>query len=248
MSIDGRHELHRFAQSILGAYLVSAAAKARPQAEQLAEAAKEFLVSERCSALVDQFMKTLVQALATELNQERRADPFRRLVCHPLTDLLEAGELSRRLLGNYFSFLHLVLGDAQEQMTSACQSIVEELKEDPQFSWDMFYEDDRVKQVFWGVLMRILDTFKRFEPRRDWFIGLMQNRPHAVSLGSHSFMPLPRSEEEDQAPFDIHEFNLMFGALYRPLLLLSSRDEAAFTRQFGAPPAVLVRPVIEKLV
>jgi hypothetical protein len=248
MSIDGRHELQRFAQSILGAYLVSAAEKVRPQAEALAEAAREFLVSERCEALVDQFMKTLIQALATELNQERRGDPFRRLVCHPLTDLLVKGEISRTLLGNYFSFLHLVLGDEQEQLSESCQTLLQEMKPDPHFSWDMFYDDPRVKRLLWGVLMRVLDTFKRFEPRRDWFIGLMQNRPHAVSLGAHSFVALPRTEEEDLAQFGVAEFNLMLRALYRPLLTLSGEDDGAFTRQFGAPAAVLVRPLVEKLV
>jgi hypothetical protein len=248
MSIDGRHELHRFAQSILGAYLVAVADKVRPQAEMLAEAARDFLASERADALTDQFMKTLVQALATELNQERRGDPFRRLVCHPLTDLLDRGALSRTLLNNYFSFLHLVLGDEQEQLSGHCQVLLQELKEDPHFSWDMFYDDPRTKSLLWGVLTRVLDTFKRFEPRRDWFIGLMQNRPHAVSLGAHSFMALPRTEEEDLAPFGATEFNLMFNALYRPLLSMPAEDDGAFTRQFGAPPAVLVAPLVEKLV
>jgi hypothetical protein len=248
MSVDGRRELHHFANSILGAYLLSVADKARPQAEMLAEAARDFLASERCDALTEQFLKTLIRALASELNQERRADPFRRLLCHPLTELLEEGAVSRALLPNYFSFLHLVLGDGQEELTAECLAIIEPLRKDPHFSWDMFYDDPRAKMLLWGVLVRILDTFKRFEPRRDWFIGLMLNRPHAVSLGAHSFMPLPRSEEEDQAPFGVTEFNLMFGALYRPLLRLKAADEAAFTGQFGAAPAILVRPLVEKLV
>jgi len=248
MSIDGRHELHRFAQSLLGAYLISVADKVRPQAELLAEAARSFLASQRCDELTDQFMKTLIQALATELNQERRADPLRRLLCHPLTELLQRGVFSRTLLGNYFAFLHLVLGDEQEALSGHCQVVLQELKEDPHFSWDMFYGDPRAKALLWAVLMRVLDTFKRFEPRRDWFIGLMQNRPHAVSLGANSFVALPRNEEEELAQFGVAEFNLVFGALYRPLLTMQAADDAAFTRQFGAPPAVLVAPLVQKLM
>lgn len=248
MSIDGKQELHRFAQHLLGAYLISAAEKARPQAEILALAAKEFLESERCAELIRQFMKTLVQLTATELAQERRADPFRRLVCHPLTPLLESGQISRSLLGNYFSFLHLVLGDAQEELTARCQTIIEAIRQQEEFSWDGFYDDPRAKQVLWSVLMRVNETFKRFEPRRDWFISLMQNRSHAVSLASNAFVPLPRSEEEDQAQFTMDHFNLMFGALFRPLLTLEPREQADFTKQFGAPPAVLVRPLVEKLL
>jgi len=244
MSIDGRRELHRFAQNLLGAFLVSV----RPPSEAMAEAAKEFLASERCDELVGQFMKTLVQALATELNQERRGDPFRRLLCHPLSELLESGDLSRTLLGNYFSFLHLVLGDEQEQLTADCFNLLSDLKADPHFSWDMFYDEPQVRHMQWRVLMRILDTFKRFEPRRDWFIGLMQNRTHAVSLGAHAFIPLQRNEEEEKASFGTKEFNLMFNALFKPLLSLPAKEDADFTRQFGAPAAVLVRPLVEKLV
>lgn len=248
MSIDGRTELRHFAESLLGAFLVAASDKLPAQREALAQAAKDFLESPDCAKLIDHFMETLVRATAHELAQERRADPFRRLLCHPLTDLLDRGALSRSLLGNYFSFLHLVLGDAQDQATEQCQSVIDHLQADQHFSWDNFYEDERAKQILWGVLLRIAETFKRFQPRRDWFIGLMQNRTHAVSLGAHSFMPLARREEEDLAPFAVAEFNLMFGALFRPLLNLPARDQGAFTRQFGAPPVVLIGPLVEKLV
>ena len=242
MSIDGRRELHSFAQSILGAYLISVNDKDQ------AEAAKKFLESERCDELVTHFLKLMIQALAVEMVQERRGDPFRRLLCHPLTDLLERCDISRKLLGNYFSFLHLVLGDEQEQLTADCQNMLTDLKADPHFTWDMFYDEPSVKHVQWRVLMRILDTFKRFEPRRDWFIGLMANRSHAVSLGAHAFIPLQHDEEEDLAPFGVKEFNLMFNALFRPLLTLPAKEDADFTRQFGAPATVLVRPLVEKLL
>jgi hypothetical protein len=242
MTINGRRELHDFAHNILGAYLVSVNDKTQ------AEAAKSFLESERCDELVTHFLQTLVKVLAAEIVQERRGDPFRRLLCHPLTDLLEKGDISRKLLGNYFSFLHLVLGDEQEQLTADCQNMLTDLKADPHFTWDMFYDEPSVKHMQWRVLMRILDTFKRFEPRRDWFIELMANRSHAVSLGAHAFIEKPRDEEEDHAPFGHMEFNLMFNALFRPLLTLPAKEDADFTRQFGAPAAVLVRPLVEKLV
>jgi hypothetical protein len=102
--------------------------------------------------------------------------------------------------------------------------------------------------VLWTVLVRIAETFKRFDPRRDWFIGLMQNTPHAVSLGSHVFIPKPRHEEDDQPHFGVAEFNLLFGALFRPLMRLEPRDDAAFTQLTGIPPVRLVQPLVEKLV
>src|SRR5271155_5266793 len=125
MSTKGHGELHRFAQSMVGAFLLSLDGLTQ---SLLREPAKEFLASERCASLVDQFVQILAQEMATELAHERRADPFCRLLCHPLTDLLASGALARSLLGNYFSFLHLVLGDAQDEMTTKCQAIVDEIK------------------------------------------------------------------------------------------------------------------------
>jgi hypothetical protein len=112
----------------------------------------------------------------------------------------------------------------------------------------MFYDDPRAKVVLWGVLIRIADAFKRFEPRRDWFIGLMQNRMHAVSLAPNAFVPLAHTPEDNQVTFGKIQFNLLFGALYRPLLNLSAHDGGTFTRLFGAPPVKLIAPLVEKLV
>jgi len=243
MTVKGREELLRFAQTVIGAFLVSA------RQEGLAEEAKSFLSSNRCNELVDMFLGNLVHAVATEIAQERRGDPFRRLLVHPLTEILEAGGISRALLPNYFNFLHLVLGDGQNELSHQCEEIMLDVKRDPDFTWDFFYDDPRARKVLWTVLMRIAEAFKRFEARRDWFIGLMQTRQQAISLASNAFIPLHHSEEDDKAPpFGPEQFNLLFGALYRPLLTMSADLDAAFTRQFGAPPAKVVAPLVEKLV
>ncbi len=239
---QGRDELQRFAQTIVGAFLVSS------RREELAEEAKEFLASDRCAEMVNRFLETLVQVVATEMAQERRADPFRRLLCHPLTELLESDQVSRTLLPNYFNFLHLVLGDQEDALTRQCEEILADVRRDPHFTWDFFYDDPRAKALLWGMLMRIAETFKRFEPRRDWFISLMQNRLHAVSLAPNAFIPLAHTEEDNIVNFDKPQFDLLFGALFRPLLRMSAQDDAAFTRLFGAPPAKLVTPLVEKLV
>lgn len=242
MSDKGRQELHRFAQMLIGSFLVAA------RQEGLVEEAKSFLASDRCAALVDQVVGSLTHMASSLMAQERRADPFRRLLVHPLTGQLEAGGISRALLPNYFNFLHLVLGDLQDALTRQCEEIIEDVRKDPHFTWDFFYDDPRAKAVLWGVLMRIVEAFKRFEPRRDWFIGLMQNRMHAVSIASNAFVPLAHSEEDNKVTFDKTQFDLLFGALFRPLLRLSAQDDAAFIRQFGAPPARLIKPLVEKLI
>lgn len=233
-------ELERFAQTVLGAFLVSA------RREDLAEEAKAFLASERCAELVARFVGSLSSTAGVA--QERRADSFGRLLVHPLAELLQSEAISRTLLPNYFNFLHLVLGDQQAALAKDCEEILAGLRQDPQFTWDFFYGDPRAKAVQWAVLMRIVEAFKRFEPRRDWFIGLMQNRMHAVSLAPNVFVPLAHSEEDNKVVFAKPQFDLLFGALFRPLLRLSGEDDATFTRLFGASPATLIAPLVEKLV
>ena len=247
MTIDGREELRHFAQLLLGAFLISLDDKAKGSSAALTQPVKDFLESERCATLVDQFMKTLVKSVAAEMTLERRADPFKRLVCHPFTELLVDGSLSRADLPNYFTFLHLVLGDAVDELSRLCRDVLADVRQEPGFSWDLFYQDKRAKEILWTVLVRVAATFKRFEPRRDWFIGLMQNRPHAVSLASNSFVPIARVEGEEQVTFGIPHFNLLFAALFRPLLTLRAAEQAAFIATFGAPPAALVGPLVEKL-
>jgi hypothetical protein len=242
MSHQGREELEKFARSILGAFLVSA------RREELADEAKSFLASERCAELTNQFLGALVHAVATETTQERRGSAFRRLLVHPLTELLQSEALSRTLLPNYFTFLHLVLGDQEDVLTRQCEEILAEARRDPHFTWDFFYDDPRAKAVLWGVLMRIAETFKRFEPRRDWFISLMQNSLHAVSIAPNAFAPLAHQDEDNKVTFGKPQFDLLFGALFRPLLRMSGPDDSAFARLFGAPPARLVAPLVEKLV
>ena len=242
MTHQGREELQKFAQTILGAFMVSI------RREDLAEEAKAFLASDRCTELTNQFLGALVHAVAAEMTQERRGDSFHRLMVHPLTELLESEALSRTLLPNYFNFLHLVLGDQQDVLAGQCAEILAELRQDPHFTWDFFYDDPRAKAVLWGVLMRIAETFKRFEPRRDWFISLMQNRMHAVSIAPNAFVPLAHQEEDNKVTFGKPQFDLLFGALFRPLLRLSGPDDSAFARLLGAPPARLVAPLVEKLV
>jgi hypothetical protein len=71
---------------------------------------------------------------------------------------------------------------------------------------------------------------------------------HAVSIAPNAFVPLAHTEEDDKVSFGVAEFNQLFTALYRPLLSMSAGDDAAFSRQFSAPPAKLVAPLVEKLV
>ena len=243
MSAEGRAEMGQIAERILGDFLrmVEERHRGAPvRAVELRAVQQTYMASPQFGAVLHQAHGRLLDAAAHELLRQKRSDPFHRLLVHPLTGALEDGRLSRDILLNYFSLLHLVLGDARDTLSEQCSAILKELR-DPDalaFSWDSFYQDPRAKQVLWVVLVRIAESFRRFDARRDWFIGLMQNRPQAVSLGANAF--LPRHSSEPSQLFGVTEFNLMFGLLYAPLRDLSRTEAAAFVHHFGASPEQLL--------
>lgn len=237
MSGVGRVEIRRIAEKLLSDYARFLDTRHRGQplsAGLLGQAAREFLTSPDFTGQLPFIHQRLLDAAEEELLRRKRRDPFLRLMTHPMSRIFEEEQLSREILVNYFSFLHLVLGDMRDTLGRRSQEILEDLqKSDPlDFSWDNFYGDSRAKQVFWVVIVRIAESFRRFDARRDWFIGLMQNHPQAVSLGPNVF--LPRQTPEEAPPFGKDEFNLMFGALFAPMRELSPGERLAFQRDFGA--------------
>jgi hypothetical protein len=245
MTDDSRTSLRRLAERVLDDYVAHICRQSGDGAvgrRQLAAAQQSFLASPGFAAFLDQAHGQLMDLAADEVLRNERTDAFHRLMAHPLTDAFDCGALSRDILPNYFSFIRLVLGDAQEDMSELCRRICNDLQApgNPRFTWDAFYADARAKRVLWAALVRIAESFRRFDVRRDWFIAFMQNRPQAVSLAPNAF--LPRHSSEDPKPFGAEEFNTLFGDLFGPLRRLPPADLAVFRQDFGgAPEQVLGR-------
>lgn len=239
MSAAGRAEMHRVVDRLLADLLRLIEERYKGAAVdggQLRQVVQDFKVSPQLGHLLSEAHQRLLASAEMELIRLRRGDPFQRLMAHPFSDLFAAGRLSRDILSNYFSFLHLVLGDARDTLTEHCLVILGELKtpDTLAFSWDTFYEDLRAKLIMWTVLTRITESFRRFDVRRDWFIGLMQHRLQTISISANAFVP--RQQAEDPHTFGEEEFKLMFAALFGPLRSLSRSDSLAFERHFKATP------------
>ncbi len=250
MSAEGRAEMRQIAERLFSAFLrwIEEHNGGRPaNVAQIQAMAKDFMAGAPFNVLMRQAHARLLEAAAVELIRHQRKDPFQRLLTHPMTEAFESGELSRSILPNYFSFLHLVLGDAREKLTATCIDILARLRgSDPlDFSWDSFYEDAVAKEILWGVLVRIAETFKRFEVRRDWFIALMQNQPQSVSLGPNAFVP--RHHGDEPVPFGTEQFRIMFSCLFEPLRRLSAAERVRFQQAYGAPPEQLLASLYTNL-
>jgi len=236
----GRDDLRRFVSHVLDAFVEALDREHGGKVVSVDELQKVARALERSTALdasTDATYRRVIDAVARELIRNRRRQPFKRLMVHPLSDLLQQGALDRDVLANYFNFLHLVLGDETEALARLCVTICKDERHEDGVDWDAFYADERAKYVAWTALVRIAASFRRFDARRDWFISLMQNRQTSMSLASNAFIPLPVDDEpEEPHPFDVEQFNLMFAALYGPLRHLSIEDEAHFVEAIGDKP------------
>ena len=205
------------------------------------------------AASVDVQYGQIVGVVARELLRQKRTDPFQRLVVHPLSRTFQDGLLSRDILPNYFSFIHLVMGEQMTALAARSIEICAELQRDhaPGHAWDAFYDDPRSEQVMWTVLVRISESFRRFDARRDWFIGLMQYTPQAVSVANNAFLPLNHAghgaPDKPRPPFGPAEFNILFAALFAPLRQLSATQQRRFEHDFGVPAERVFDPLLGHL-
>jgi hypothetical protein len=237
----GRQDLRAFVTHVLDAFVAALDQQysGKPVAvDELKRIARALESSTTLDAAINATYGRIKDEAANEIIRNRRTQPFKRLMVHPLTGQLEDGILNRDILPNYFNFLHLVLGEETEALARLCVTICKDERHEDGVDWDAFYADDRAKYVLWTALHRVASSFRKFDSRRDWFINLMQNRQTAASVASIAFVPLPiGNESEEPHPFGAAEFNAMFAALFGPLRRMSIEDEAHFTEALGHKPA-----------
>ncbi len=187
--------------------------------------------------------RELMEVVDEEKLEQRRQNAFGRLMVHPLSELFHKDILSRDILPNIFSFLHLVLGDDAEIYGERCLKRVRDLREElgEDFSWDVFYDDPEAKVVMWRTLVRIAESFKRWDVRKDWFMKLMQYTPSTVSLGQSAFVVREHGGHHDEPHiFNNHHFCAFFQALFSPLTDMDKADEKHFREMFGTDPHHLI--------
>lgn len=205
-------------------------------------AVKDLIEGLKVSSAFDDFYRRayreMMEIVEAEKLEQKRTNAFGRLMCHPLSDLFDAGDLDRDILPNVFSFIHLVLGDDGDKYAEQCQKVLKELREaeSDEFSWEDFYADRRCKLILWHSLVRIAVSFKRWDIRKDWFMKLMQYTPTTVSLGQSAFVVKEHDVHEEPRVFGNRQFCLFFQAMFRPLIEIAPDDESLFRKEFGADP------------
>jgi len=246
MGSRGPKLLRRTTNHVLDALLqaADAAYSGKPLSK---EALRDIVQGLKDSRQFDEFYRRayseLIQVVDEERLEQQRQNAFGRLMVHPLAELFHKEVLGRDILPNVFSFFHLVLGDDAELYNERCMERVHELRETlgEEFRWDAFYDDPEAKTVMWHTLVRIANSFKRWDARKDWFMKLMQYTPTTVSLGQSAFVVRERPADHDEPRvFGNRHFCAFFRALFSPLTNMSQEDEARFRAEFGSDPHRLI--------
>ena len=128
MSLEAKSALTLFADQILDSVLAAAEADGLQAGAHLRAVAQKFRASPAFSALLTTCYKRLVSIAGEDLLRQRRADPFHRLVTRPFSQAFNEDRLSRdEILDNYFSFIHLILGDEEAKLRELCQGLRDRL-------------------------------------------------------------------------------------------------------------------------
>lgn len=241
MGTRGPKYLRKTTNHVLDA-LVQAAEKAYHDHPVGMNAIHDIVEGLKVSSTFDEFYRRayreLMDIVDSERLEQKRTNPFGRLMIHPLGEWFDSGALDRDILPNVFSFIHLVLGDDGDKYAEQCQEILREVRVErgEDFTWDSFYRDRRAKLIQWHSLVRIATSFKRWDLRKDWFVKLMQYTPTTVSLGSSAFMVKEHDHHDEPRVFGDRQFCQFFQALFRPLTEITAEDEELFRKEFGADP------------
>lgn len=238
MTNRGPRQLRETANTLLDAFIRAveqADAGGKLSLADLTRVADALKASPELEPIYERAYAEIASGVLHESQEAQRVEVFHRLMTHPLDPLLDAGELSRDALPNFFNFLRLVLGEEVDTLQGACVAVHDALKAKfgEAFTWDMFYTDDRAKLIFYRVLARIAETFKRFEPRRDWFISVMQYTPATIGVAHNVFVP---NKGRESYVFGEAEFKRMFRRLFEPVKKMCEADRALFERELGTSP------------
>jgi transcriptional regulator with XRE-family HTH domain len=249
MSKSGASHIRQTANTLLDAFIAAVEkgfGENRPSAGDLKRLAEALKTSPDLQPVYEKAFADLRDSVLSQANEAQRVEVFHRLMTHPLDRLLDSEALSRDALPNFFNFLRLVLGEQVDALQARCVAIHDELKaaHGDAFTWESFFGDDRAKAVLYRVPARIAETFRRFEPRREWFIGIMQYTPASIGIASNVFVP---NRNRESYLFGTDEFTRMFRHLFAPVRNLDGADRTLFERELGTAPERVFEPLFKEL-
>lgn len=188
------------------------------------------------------------EAFSIRRIESQRHDRLGRLIVHPFAHLLDTpcSGVERKNLPQFFTAIRMILGDEAHEALKARCAVLAEMFRTPEgiIDWERVYDDPEAALIREQVLVAIARSFRRFEPRVDWFLIVMNSTATAVSLGSGAFIPR-KADDRPAQEFAERSFCRLFHALFagcRPEDY-DTAARAAFAERWGAPPEKVFGPL-----
>ena len=180
--------------------------------------------------------------------ERQRVDFFGRLICSTFEQLLDqpGSGIQRKNLHQFFAAIRMMLGEeTHEELKSRATWLAERNRgEDNLIDWVRYFADPEARLLIEQVLVTVARSFRRFEPRKDWFLIVMNSSPSAVSLSSNVFVPKRQEDKVTRAFNEIHMvrlFEAMFASVHADTFDPDRRK--AFVELWGVEPEKVFAPL-----
>lgn len=183
----------------------------------------------------------------------QRTNYIGRIVTKTFAHVLDdrASGITRSHLGRFFTALRMILGEeVYDELQGRCAAIAAEVSRgsDGVTRWEAFYQHPDVMLVRERVLVSIARTFRRFEPRKDWLMIVMNSSPANRSIGGSAFVAAAPVRREAEG-FGDAKFLLVFGALFASCdpKAMDDAHRADFLSRWQVAPEAVFGPILVEL-
>jgi len=183
----------------------------------------------------------------------QRTNYIGRIVTKTFSHVLDdrSSGITRSHLGRFFTALRMILGEeVYDDLQSRCAAIAAEVSrgDDGVTRWEAFYHHPDVMLIRERVLVSIARTFRRFEPRKDWLMIVMNSSPGSRSIGGSAFVTAAQGKRGADE-FGDAKFLLVFDALFASCApkAMDDAQRAEFLSRWQVAPEAVFGPILSEL-
>ncbi|OAN52252.1 hypothetical protein A6A04_00735 [Paramagnetospirillum marisnigri] len=192
-------------------------------------------------------------AFALRRIEQQRTDFIGRIITQPFHLLLNDPDsgIERKNLPQFFAAVRMIIGEEpfEKLRTRANEAAERHRTNESMVAWDDFYRDFDVLLIFETMAVAIARSFRRFEPRKDWFLIIMNSNPSSISTASNAFIP-KKSEDKLTREFGEPQMSRLLLTLFSEFRLETFTPErkAAFMERWGSEPEKVFGPLFVSLL
>lgn len=185
--------------------------------------------------------------------ERQRTDFIGRILTQPFAALLDDPDsgIERKNLPQFFAAVRMIIGEEpfEKLRTRANEAAERHRTTESVVAWEDFYRDFDVLLIFETMAVAIARSFRRFEPRKDWFLIIMNSSPSSISTASNAFIP-KKAEDKVTREFGDGHMSHMLLTLFSEFRLETFTPErkAAFMERWGSEPEKVFGPLFVSLL